>query len=124
MKAVSVKQPWALAIASGLKTIETRTWSTDYRGPILIVASKKPDAAQLKMAMEETDGEIAEKIEYGKALATANLVDCRPMTEEDEDAAMCEVYPGTFSWVLADIVRMAPFEQKGQLGLYDVDFEP
>lgn len=40
MKALNVKQPWAWLIASGKKTIETRTWSTKYRGPILIVSSK------------------------------------------------------------------------------------
>ncbi len=42
MKALSVKQPWANAIASGEKTIETRKWFADYRGPLLIVSSKQP----------------------------------------------------------------------------------
>ena len=43
MKALSVKQPWANMIAEGEKTIETRTWSTDYRGEILIVSARDPD---------------------------------------------------------------------------------
>lgn len=30
MKALPVKQPWANMIATGEKTIETRTWPTDY----------------------------------------------------------------------------------------------
>ena len=42
MKALSVKQPWANMIASGEKTIETRTWMTSYRGQVLIVSSKQP----------------------------------------------------------------------------------
>jgi len=31
MKTLTVRQPWANLIASGRKTIETRTWSTNYR---------------------------------------------------------------------------------------------
>lgn len=43
MKALSVKQPWAALIASGQKTIETRTWPTKYRGALLICSSAKPE---------------------------------------------------------------------------------
>ena len=39
MKALSVRQPWAYLIASEQKTIEVRSWQTDYRGKILITAS-------------------------------------------------------------------------------------
>ena len=40
IRCLSVKQPYASAIASGEKKIEYRTWSTEYRGDILIHASK------------------------------------------------------------------------------------
>jgi hypothetical protein len=46
MKALSVWEPWASMIASGVKTIETRSWQTSYRGQFLeeerswIVSSK------------------------------------------------------------------------------------
>lgn len=43
MKVLSVKQPWAEFIASGRKTVETRTWRTKYRGPLLICADKTID---------------------------------------------------------------------------------
>ncbi len=43
MKALSIKQPWAHYIASGQKTIETRTWETKYRGPLLICAGASLD---------------------------------------------------------------------------------
>lgn len=39
---ISVRQPWASAIACGAKRIETRSWKTDYRGPLLIHAGKSP----------------------------------------------------------------------------------
>lgn len=40
MKALSLWQPWASAIALGAKRIETRGWATDYRGPLLIHAAR------------------------------------------------------------------------------------
>ena len=44
MKALTLWQPWASLIAVGAKTIETRSWSTAYRGPLLIHAAKRrPD---------------------------------------------------------------------------------
>src|ERR1017187_2262128 len=107
MKAISIKRPWANLIASGQKTIETREWSTPYRGQILLVSSKIP------------------KIEpAGCAVAVANLVDCRVMTKVDEDAAQCSIYPNAFAWVLQNVRAIEPFPVKGQLGLYEVDVNP
>lgn len=39
MRVLTVRQPWASLIALGVKTIETRSWSTDYRGPLAIHAA-------------------------------------------------------------------------------------
>jgi hypothetical protein len=39
MKVISILQPWATLIVSGHKKIETRSWNTSYRGPLLIHAS-------------------------------------------------------------------------------------
>lgn len=106
LKAISIKQPWANLIASGEKSIETRLWSTDYRGLILIVSSRQP------------------KIEpAGYALAIATLVECRPMNSEDITKARCEVYDGAFAWCLQDIRPIRPKQVTGQLGLYDVEID-
>ena len=108
IKALSLKQPWANMIASGQKTIETRTWSTKYRGPLLIVSSKVPNIAPA-----------------GCAVAVANLVDCRPMTKDDEKAACCAIYPGAFAWVLKDVKPIGnPYAMQGQRGLYNVPMNP
>lgn len=124
MKAISVKQPWAWAIAEGYKTIETRVWSTTHRGDLLIVASLKPDQLVLDAFTEEFGyAVLARQLEYGKALCTARLIDCRPMTKADEEAARCDVYDGAFSWVLEDVRKIKPFPVKGRLGLYEVDYE-
>jgi len=105
MKAISLKQPWATLIASGKKTIETRTWPTNYRGDLLICASKRP----------KRNGYPA-----GCALCIVNVIDCRPMTKADEQAACCELYQGAWSWLLTNIQPIVPFPVKGSLGFYEV----
>lgn len=120
VKAISVKQPWASMIARGQKNIETRTWSTKYRGEIYIASSKKADM----VAMLDLSGagviNSRDPMPQGFALCVANLVDCRPMTEEDEAAACCKVYPEASSWVLENIRKITPFPVKGQLGIYEI----
>lgn len=41
MKALSIKQPWAHLIVSGVKDVENRSWKTNYRGRIFVHASKQ-----------------------------------------------------------------------------------
>ena len=41
LRAITVWQPHASLIAIGAKTIETRSWATKYRGPVLIHAAKR-----------------------------------------------------------------------------------
>ena len=41
-KALATKQPFASLIAIGKKRIEYRSWSTKYRGPLVIIASSQP----------------------------------------------------------------------------------
>jgi hypothetical protein len=62
--ALSVKQPWASMITAGRKTIEVRSWSTHYRGPLLIVASKRP---------VEFDPVSGRKLPVGVALAIVDV---------------------------------------------------
>lgn len=70
---------------------------------MLIVSSKRP------------------KIEpVGCALAIVRLVNCRPMTTDDEAAACCSLYPGAYAWELESVRTIEPFPVKGRLGLYEV----
>lgn len=39
MKVLTITQPWATLVAIGAKQIETRSWPTHYRGPLLIHAA-------------------------------------------------------------------------------------
>lgn len=45
---LSLWQPWATLVALGVKSIETRSWSTKYRGPIAIhAAARRPPLMHL-----------------------------------------------------------------------------
>jgi len=109
MKALSVKQPWATMIAEGEKTIETRTWDTDYRGDLIICSSKQP----------KVTGHLA-----GFALCVVELYDVRPLKPADEDRARCRYFPGGYAWCLRnlrDIIPKVPV--RGQLGIFELEFK-
>ena|GEM_PF-1077527 len=103
MKALSVREPWAGLIRNGKKTIETRTWNTNYRGDLLICASANPKTGL-----------------SGKAVCIVEVVDCRPMEKSDEMAACCEIYPNAKAWILRNIRPITPFPVKGQLQIFEV----
>ena len=39
VRALTIRQPWAWAVARGGKDVENRSWRTAYRGPLLIHAA-------------------------------------------------------------------------------------
>lgn len=110
MKALSVRQPWASMISSGEKSIEVRSWSTTYRGPLLICVSKSPQIRDLPT---------------GVALCVVQLIDVRPITHDDSTAACCDVDPAReFAWVLSDPQPLEFLSSvKGRLGLFDAPAE-
>ena len=104
MTALSLKQPYANWVATGRKTIETRSWSTKYRGDLLICSSK---SVRIKP--------------MGVALCIVELYDVRPMTAADEEAACVELYPNAQAWLIRNLrVLKTPFPVTGRLGLYPV----
>ncbi|MCK4760501.1 MAG: ASCH domain-containing protein [Candidatus Aminicenantes bacterium] len=118
MKALSLIQPYASLIAIGKKTIETRAWSTKYRGKLLIVSSKKSVIKGIPYT-----GLLNFGLPFGKALAIAELIDCRPMKTEDEEAAIHSYRPGLYAWILSNIKKIEQFPVRGQLKLFEVDYE-
>ena len=118
MKALSVKQPWAFLIGGEEKTIELRSWQTDYRGDLLICAAKSE-----KDAWAIVDG-VEHQLPAGVMMCVAELVDVRKIdnTPENCDAAFVdEIEPGVFGWFLENVrhVRLVPIN--GKLRLFDVD---
>jgi hypothetical protein len=97
-------------IASGHKTIETRSWQTPYRGDLLICAARIRAAA-----CEPAD------LPTGVALAVVRLIDVRPMKPGDAAAANWPFDQKLWSWVLTDVRPIEPFVVRGQLRLFEVD---
>ena len=54
MRILTVKQPWASLLVLGFKPVENRTWGTEYRGDVGILAGQSIDisAAALEFALE------------------------------------------------------------------------
>ena len=113
MRVLSVRQPWASLIESGRKTIELRSWSTKYRGPVLILAGSG--------IWRGTEHPIGPR---GVALCTVDLLDVRPASVGDADSA-CIVPPDgfDFAWVLGNARSVRQVPVKGKLGLYEASAE-
>ncbi len=131
MKAISLWQPWASAIAMGLKTIETRGWETKYRGPLAIHATKNapPIAKQLFEQFRLRFGFNAtwDSMPRGCVVATCELADVLPMKQlhdmfllNSTEEAFGDYSPGRFAWILHDIQPVNPFPCRGAQGLFNV----
>jgi|SRR6185437_3070327 len=71
MKALTLWQPWASLVAFGEKRVETRCWTTKYRGPLLIHAAAKepPDwlgASRFRSEFGEAVRVISERHNWGE----------------------------------------------------------
>lgn len=142
---VSVWAPWADLIATGPKTIETRTWATRWRGPIVILCTKTKNK-DTKAAMELYQSDAWEGgplldadyvPSYGKVLALATLSEVRPMMEADKPAALyadhwsieywhskSKRWQTKFSWVLEDVMSVEPFDMNGKQSPFRHIFQP
>jgi len=79
MKALSIRQPWAWAIIHAGKDIENRTWKTNYRGPLLIHASKNYDRLgdiHLRYNMGIDFSRFSKSCFRGGIIGMVDLVDC------------------------------------------------
>jgi hypothetical protein len=77
-KALSLKQPYAWLIANGYLLVDDRSWGTQYRGPVLIHASKGLYAEYYDYLRANTDIPLPsrDKLESGGVVGIANLVLC------------------------------------------------
>jgi len=149
VKALSLTQPWATLVVDGRKRIETRSWTTAYRGPLAIHASKAmtQDAWDLwrDLTVEGIDVTVAER---GAILGTVELVDVVrvmpprgdgphqgwhrdshrtgipigmrwELTEFEQEVG--DFTPGRFAWLLTSPVRYPePIPAVGHLGLWEI----
>ena len=73
MKAITIKQPWATLIMSGVKRFEFRSWKTNFRGDVLIHAGKGIDkvSKQIELIMRD---EIARQAARGRINKTIRVM--------------------------------------------------
>src|SRR5688572_28373946 len=84
---ITLWNPWAVFMALGYKTIETRSWATSYRGPLAIHAGKSrkmvgelPNLLVAAGLHSKPDLERLDKGPwcFGAIVAVVNLYDCQP----------------------------------------------
>lgn len=134
MKALSLLQPWATLVAIGAKKIETRSWKTDYRGPVAIHASTRTSRLQRLLALSRPfvdallDAGVIlpddePDIPVGAILCVCDLVDVTPITADnappEPERSFGDYTPGRYAWHLANVrVLPEPIPAKGRLGLW------
>lgn len=90
------------------KTIECRSWKTDYRGDIVICSTAK----KIKHTIP------------GHALCVVRLVDVVPFKREHLTEArmlQSEYKPGMYAWILDNVRYIRPVPVKGKLSLWNFD---
>ncbi|MDY4280845.1 MAG: ASCH domain-containing protein [[Pasteurella] mairii] len=127
MKALSLRQPWAYLVASGEKTIEVRSWRTDYRGKLLICSSQSEKNYFFEVAEDfvEEFGNVL-LMPYGVSFCMVDLVDVRTLTEADREGAFLEDdfdISNQYAWVLENPVPVRFEKVFGKLRLFEVDDE-
>lgn len=141
MKTLMLRQPWATLVAIGAKKIETRSWKTDYRGPLAIHAAKRVDKKVLRLCFQEPffdcltrEGYLliahhlfrGNTLPHGAIVATCTLRQIVKITErnasglKDPELRFGDYTPGRWAWILADIERLLePILARGALGLWN-----
>lgn len=111
IRALSIKQPWASLIVSGRKTLEVRSWSTPYRGTIIVCASAQPDRVRGRALLTGDEP-------LGVAVGVVRLVDVREGRAADTKNALVDP-TGHLCWVLDEPVPACHLVAvKGKLGLW------
>lgn len=132
---------------TGAKTIETRSWSTHYRGELLICAAKGGlprnellgflDEKEFQNGLEHLYGPYApgdyarktirpDDLNFGKAVAIVELLDCRnteTMSPEEigNDRPFGDYTPGRFAWITRMIRNdFKPFPVTGSQGFFEI----
>ena len=116
LRALSVRPPWAWAIAHANKKIENRSWRTSYRGPLVIHASQNfvgSEAAELEQILGyELDPAIFKR---GAFIAVADLVDVVRAEAIEPSPWLC----GPYAWLLENVQPLpAEVRASGKLGLW------
>jgi activating signal cointegrator 1 len=142
MKVLSMIQPWASLFLLGESLFETRTWKTNYRGPLAIHTSQKVDNAVLNhkaiQFLLSKHGYSKEAIPTGVIIGIVELINCIKVIEDHQTWAVLEdgrmvsgnayilgdYKLGNYAWEVRDRKLLDTFiPAKGQLGLWEYDLK-
>ena len=82
MKVLSLTEPCATLIKNGIKTIETRSWKTNYRGKLYIHASSTRIPKEFKENKDLMSLVDINELNFGNIICSCDLIDCVEMTDE------------------------------------------
>ena len=125
MKALSLTQPWASLVVTGAKRFETRSWTTSYRGPLLIHAAKAfptyaRDFCISVIGLRPTElpfGAIIGRVVLKNVYRTEEIAP----TLTDLERLYGDYGPGRWALELADAETFeTPIPYRGALGLFEV----
>jgi len=121
MKALSIRQPWAWAIIHAGKDVENRTWTTPYRGPLLIHASRNMTELEYERAasfITSVNNKIAipafHELKRGGIIGKVELVDII------RDSNSSWAIAGQKHWQLKNPEIMDFLPCSGQRGVFEV----
>ena len=127
MRALSLTQPWATAVALGIKHWETRSWPTSYRGELCIHSAKKFPAWAKEFAEEM--GLSLGSLPLGSIVCVCELTECRqtatlaPSLSEVE-CKWGDYSPERYAFRLENVrVLRDPVLARGALGLWSVGWD-
>jgi hypothetical protein len=112
----------------GYKRIETRSWSTRYRGLLAIHAARLFPVRARELCLVEPFrsalGYPGEELPIGAILAICQLVDCVLITPDnlptEPELSFGDYTPGRWAWRLQEIRPLPmPVPAKGQLALWE-----
>ena len=129
MKALTLTQPWATLVILGEKHYETRSWSTRYRGPLVIHASKTfPKwARELSLSPPFLGAltRVVHPLPLGAIIGCVTVLDCLPTEHvraalSSQELAFGDFSPGRWAWILGDPVPYDnPIHARGALAVWD-----
>lgn len=132
MNVLSLLQPWASLVVMGVKTIETRSWSTPYRGDLLIHASlgkradfltnNPPYSNYITNFKQLPFGAIIGQVVLTSILRVEDfgLPDDAMNALTMEEKAFGDYTAGRFGWVLENAVQFnEPVFTRGHLRLWE-----
>ncbi len=116
--ALSIRQPWAELIISGRKTVEVRSWITEYRGKLWVHAGKTSDS-DLEKAFGLHDLFKGGYIGSVQLSATVPLDSKRWELWRERHLGSADYVPGQFGWILECPIRFHnPVSGPGSLSLF------